>query len=289
MMSKLFVFPAAALIMLWSCAMATGCGDNGNNGTDSDAGVDATADASEIDADTDSGSEIDAASDAEVEIDSDVLEITDLPGMVGLYYYGINGLAVGSAENVTVETVGLEHQYTTTTDENGEFVLYSVPVGKTIYLRATGLPNTRDGISQVFTIEDTTKLFLAMATDELVDQVSNVWNVTQEDGAGLLVGLVGRCYPPMYDFHGDAVVNIDPEPTGENYQFIYYNPQNQTDTSLTATHEDRSMFFGFSVPPTGVDDPYSITATHDTKSFDNVEFFVEPDKLTFVEIKYISD
>ena len=285
MMLKLL--PAAGLVVLWSCMTATGCGDSDTAGTNGDAGVDGAVDAAETDAD--SGSEIDAATDADVEIDREVLEITDLPGMVGLYYFGINGLAVGAAENVTVEIVGLEHQYTTTTDEDGEFVLYSVPVGRTVYLRATGLPNTRDGISRVFTIRDTTQLFLAMATDELIDQVSSVWNVTQEAGAGLLVGLVGRYYPPMYDFHGDAVAVIDPIPTGENYQLIYYNPQNPTDTSLTATHENRSMFLGFSIPPTGVDDPYSMTATHDYKSFDNVEFFVEPDKLTFVEIRRLPD
>jgi hypothetical protein len=271
--------------------LATGCSDDDSGGTD----IDAAVDAADVDAtDTDSGPDIDAETDGEVEIDGETPQTTTVEGRVWLYYYtdlNDSHLGLDWATGATVETVGLAQEISTTTAtgmNGGTFRLENVPLGETIYLRASGLQDTTNGVSALFTVEEDMLIFMVVATEHLVTQISTAWNVNQQNGRGMLAGVVAEwdptADPPIQAFIGDATVAISPEPSGQNYQFVYFDPTNLGNTTLTATHADQSLFFGVSVPPADATNPYSTTTAVDFYDFEDVQFPVEADALTYVVI-----
>jgi hypothetical protein len=219
-------------------------------------------------------------------------ETTTIEGRVWVYRTDTlspSGIGLDWGSNAEITTVGLTPEITATADTEGVFTLTEVPVGETIYVRATGYTNATSGVTHSFTVSSGQLLFVVLVSDDLLDAVETAWGVTIDSTNGLLVGTVASwdpvADPPIGEYFGGASVTISPTITDPDFEIIYLNPNNLTDTSLVATDPDQAIFFGLNLTPsTGL---YTLTTTDATETYPDVDFPVEADAVTNVVVSPI--
>ena len=217
---------------------------------------------------------------------------TDIEGRVWLYRPSptTDFLYTWSwGSNVNVATAGLQKEISTRTNWEGRFALPKVPVGETIYLRASGIEGATNGCSQVFTVEKDQLILLVMATDALVTAMAEAWGVAIDPQQALLCAVAANWDPnqdpPITAFIGGVTVSLTPEVQEQDFKLVYFDPTNVSNTARTSTHPAQSLIFGANVPVSSTQkSTYTLSAQHATHQFENIKLPAEANTLTHVVI-----
>lgn len=208
---------------------------------------------------------------------------------------------------VTTSTTNCEDWWSTGEPfDCGRYSIGDIPAGTVMMLRAqpsdSGDPDT---ISRLFNVDDAGHEVLVVVDQELINGLLTAWSITQNPDYGLVVGILVETVNPdptysptgtedcpdnpaaceLSGFIGDATVDVSPDPTCTDcMDLVYYNGSDYTDTSRTATDPTQSLFFIANVPAVLADDPYTLTVTHGSHTFDSVQFAVEGGNVTYLLI-----
>jgi len=88
---------------------------------------------------------------------------------------------------------------------------------------------------------------------------------------------------PFTELIGGASVEIEPSGGfGDDYKLVYHDADDPMNTGLEATDPDSGVFIAVNVPPRSFDDPYTITVSHESLDFEQVDFAVQADVLTYL-------
>ena len=210
------------------------------------------------------------------------------------YFFAARGTMLSHVLFIGVLSSGLtpaDYTVTTLTDnctdwwstgdpfDCGRFTIGDIPTGTVMMLRAepSGTENP-DTISRLFNVDDAGHEVLVLGI--LVETV----NPDPTYGTDACPeGDPAEC--ELSGFVGDATVAWSPEPTCTDcMDLVYFNSSSYSDTSRTSTDPAQSLFFIANVPVAGADDPYTLTVTHSSHTFDNVQFAVEAGTVTYLLI-----
>ena len=114
--------------------------------------------------------------------------------------------------------------------------------------------------------------------------MSKLWKIDwNSDTRGLIIGLVvedlnPQQNPPISQMVGEATVSLDPAPENKDFQMVYLDTQNITNTTRTSTDKNQSLFFLINVEP----GKYTLSTKHQTYQFNDVDLPVEAGKITYV-------
>jgi len=205
------------------------------------------------------------------------------------------------AGGVEVVTEGLEKPVSTNTSNDqcdtwwmpdsestcGRFEI-QVPAGASLYLRAVGGESEYpgqgylDGLGPVFTADEDTFQLLILAQEHLVEYVQESWKITPDPDKGLVAGITAVLDPMaatlFTELIGGVQVTMDPTVDDPDYQFVYFDSKDMTNTERKDTDEAQPLFFASNVPP----DQYKASATHDTFNFEDLTFVVEAGAMTYL-------
>jgi hypothetical protein len=146
-------------------------------------------------------------------------------------------------------------------------------------------------IGHTFVAGEETYHLLVMASRSLVDATVAAWGASAWDsGKGGIIGVLAENVQDVdpyqiSGFIGGATVEITPDPGAGgdgDYIHVYYDSTDITNTARTSTDAEESMFFALNVPPRDASDPYTLTVTSSTHTFETVTFCVEAGALTYL-------
>ena len=155
-------------------------------------------------------------------------------------------------------------------------------------LKATDNYGFKDTLTRIFRVEPDTVQIIVMASSGLLDLISTSWDVTLDPGKGFVVGIVAVAGSDVHDapfteLIGGASVEIEPSGGfGDDYKLVYHDADDPMNTGLEATDPDSGVFIAVNVPPRSFDDPYTITVSHESLDFEQVDFAVQADVLTYL-------
>jgi hypothetical protein len=160
--------------------------------------------------------------------------------------------------------------------------------GARAMLRATDNYGFKDTLTQIFTARPGTVRIIVMTAEDLITLVETTWSVTVDDSKGYVAGIVARTSgdlhaEPFTELIENASVEIAPSTDfGDDAVLVYYDSSDPTNMDRTSTDPDNPIFIALNIPPRPFDDPYEITVSHPTYSFNPVRFAVQPDVLTYL-------
>jgi hypothetical protein len=160
--------------------------------------------------------------------------------------------------------------------------------GARAMLRATDNYGFKDTLTQIFTASPGTVRIIVMTAENLITLVETTWSVTVDASKGYVVGIVARTSgdvhaEPFTELIESASVEITPSTDfGDDAVLVYYDTSDPTNMDRTSTDPDNPIFIALNIPPRPFDDPYTITVSHPTHSFNPVSFAVQADVLTYL-------
>jgi hypothetical protein len=160
--------------------------------------------------------------------------------------------------------------------------------GARAMLRATDNYGFKDTLTQIFTARPGTVRIVVMISDDLITLVETTWSVTVDASRGYVAGIVARTSgdvhaEPFTELIADASVEITPSTDfGDDAVLVYYDSSDPSSMDRTSTDPDNPIFIALNIPSRPFDDPYEITVSHPTYSFNPVRFAVQADVLTYL-------
>jgi len=254
------------------------------------------------------------------DIPSEDIPVTaEVSGRVWIYSPMVDSYSADPAGSIEVTAVAaglVPADYTIeTADENcddwwsleatfncGRFAIDNIPTGTEMMLRAKPNVGTDpETISRIFNVDDAGHEVMVLTTQSLIDALMTAWSFTPNADYGMVVGILvenvnpdpaygGADYCPtdpsdceLSGFIGEATVEVNPMPTCTDcMQLVYFDSVDYTVTTRESTDPAQSLFFIANVPPQGTDSPYTLTVTHATRTFENVDFAVEIGNVTYL-------
>ncbi|GFO57294.1 hypothetical protein GMSM_43010 [Geomonas sp. Red276] len=152
--------------------------------------------------------------------------------------------AYNPLQGVTVTTVGLSPEITTTSDANGSFTLAGIPQGTPFYIKMS-LSGYAGACSNTFSLAadlDVSDRPYALPT------MANLTNLGNQAGNGLIRTRVVSSTNQVSGFLAGAVVSAVDQADQTVYPVIYTNSSGQLDASLTATDGTYGQYTVLNIP-----------------------------------------